>query len=571
MFDEKISRKDFLKVFGFVVTNIILIRFGGIHFLTNLFSNTDKYLSNKRSQYLASATPVSQARWENGPVTNIIPIHASMLFNGKIFYLAGSGYKNERHNGPFDARLIDINLSSADRIIEESIPLDADLLNAGITQLDNGRIFLVGGTQLYDIDPNNCSKENTSSSKGKWHGLNSVMIFDVDLGSFMSTTTTMSHGRSYPVCMTLNNGNVVIINGLDEYGTVNRLVEVYDNNQGSVNHTFDPNSGYTYCVGNGLENICINAGLSCYGGPRNGVSPYFDNYNMMHLLPTGKIVSVGGSEQNIRLWDPDSGSWTLLGRTAIRRIHGTSFLLPIENNISEKGKVLLVGGSPSANQNGINSSEILDFNRTISLNPISRTQMLQSNRKRMTPVLLPDGNAVIFGGAANSDDSPILFPELFDPISESWNILPSSSIPRTKHHVGLLLPDGRVWVAGGINRENEWELRSEFFIPSYFFEERPIISNSESFIVIDYGGLINIDTLNANNITHASLLRLMNVSNYQDSNQRFIWLGIVEKDVNAVKIAAPINSDIAPPGWYMLHILNEDNIPSKGFMVRIQK
>jgi hypothetical protein len=60
-------------------------------------------------------------------------------------------------------------------------------------------------------------------------------------------------------------------------------------------------------------------------------------------------------------------------------------------------------------------------------------------------------------------------PEMFDPVTETWQTLPAASWPRVYHQVALLFPDGRVWVAGGMPVNGVGEARTEVFSPDYLF------------------------------------------------------------------------------------------------------
>ena len=60
-----------------------------------------------------------------------------------------------------------------------------------------------------------------------WHGLNAA--YEVNGSSeSVDKVSSMAHGRWYPTCITLPDGKVMVVNGLDEYGVYNRLVEIYD-------------------------------------------------------------------------------------------------------------------------------------------------------------------------------------------------------------------------------------------------------------------------------------------------------------------------------------------------------
>ena len=159
--------------------------------------------------------------------------------------------------------------------------------------------------------------------------------------------TSMAHGRWYPSLISLSDGKAVVINGLDEYGSFNNLVEIYDPSTKTWSKKFDPQSNATYCVGknaNGTVMACPGAGSPCYGGPNNGTAPNIGNYPRMHLMPSGLVITCGG-QATVRSWNPSTGRWVWpLALTSQTRSYGCSFLLPLHNVSSERGKIILVGG-----------------------------------------------------------------------------------------------------------------------------------------------------------------------------------------------------------------------------------
>ena len=70
------------------------------------------------------------------------------------------------------------------------------------------------------------------------------------------------------------------------------------------------------------------------------------------------------------------------------------------------------------------------------------------------PVFLPDGKCAVFGGSSQVNLNPVRQPEMFDPVTETWQVLPTASIDRVYHQVSILLKDGRVWTAGGTVRSD---------------------------------------------------------------------------------------------------------------------
>ena len=152
---------------------------------------------------------------------------------------------------------------------------------------------------MYDTNPDNCN--------GLYHGLNAAYELNWSSES-LGQVSSMAHGRWYPTLVTLPDGKVFTCAGLDEYGVDNNLIEIYDPIPKSWTISFNPNTGNTYCVGQG-ETDCVGAGSPCYGGPNNGVGPHVGLYPRMHLMPSGLVVMVGGT--NIfRTWNPANGVWT---------------------------------------------------------------------------------------------------------------------------------------------------------------------------------------------------------------------------------------------------------------------
>ena len=122
----------------------------------------------------------------------------------------------------------------------------------------------------------------------------------------------------------------------------------------------------------------------------------------MHLMPSGLVIFCGGSVI-FRTWNPATGNWgnqQTQNRTA--RSYGTSFLLPLHNNVSERGKVLLCGGAAGTSDHpGITTVDILDFDAGTNTNPVLRhPASMTYGRRYVAPVILPNGKLVIFGGSA---------------------------------------------------------------------------------------------------------------------------------------------------------------------------
>src|SRR5207245_9402654 len=129
-----------------------------------------------------------------------------------------------------------------------------------------------------------------------------------------------------------------------------------------------------------------------------------------------------------------TGTWNSVFHTSQYRQYGSAVLLPLHNTTSERGKVLIVGGSTSPSTAATATAQILDFNQGTSTLPVLRNvQSLTYARKYSAPVILPNGKCVLFGGSGIGDTSPVYVPEFFDPSSDTWHSLPVASLARMFH------------------------------------------------------------------------------------------------------------------------------------------
>src|SRR6185503_17059300 len=104
--------------------------------------------------------------------------------------------------------------------------------------------------------------------------------------------------------------------------------------------------------------------------------------------------------------------------------------------------------------------------------------------------------------------------------------------------------------AGGTPQSGQEEDRTEIFSPDYLFSgSRPTITSSP--VVGDYGNQITVSSPDSQSVASVSLVRLGATTHHYDANQRLIWLQIVNRTAGTLTVLAPINSNVAPPGYYM--------------------
>lgn len=75
-------------------------------------------------------------------------------------------------------------------------------------------------------------------------------------------------------------------------------------------------------------------------------------------------------------------------------------------------------------------------------------------------------------------------------------------------------------------------------------------------------------TPNASSIALVSLVRLGSVTHGFNFDQRFLALAS-EPISGGLNVQAPLNANVAPPGYYMLFIVDSNGVPSVAAVVRL--
>jgi hypothetical protein len=113
-------------------------------------------------------------------------------------------------------------------------------------------------------------------------------------------------------------------------------------------------------------------------------------------------------------------------------------------------------------------------------------------------------------------------------------------------------------------------MRLEVFSPPYLFRgPRPEITNVPE--AWSYGQTITITSPQAGNIRWASLIKNGATTHSFDSCQRLIDLDIQTQGGGSIQAVVTINPNIAPPGWYMLFIIDNQGIPSIARWIQLQE
>src|SRR5438477_11961 len=164
------------------------------------------------------------------------------------------------------------------------------------------------------------------------------------------------------------------------------------------------------------------------------------------LLQSGKVLVVGGNRgaNGAELYDPSTGRWIVTGNLITPRGIPTATLLL-------NGKVLVAGGEGEAFNSGdsrkaLDSVELYDP----TMGTWSSTSNLTAPRENHTATLLPNGKVLVAGGLNRGGDNNGVASsaELYDPATGTWSRTGNLSGDKIFGHTATPLPNGKVVVAG---------------------------------------------------------------------------------------------------------------------------
>jgi Domain of unknown function (DUF1929) len=185
-----------------------------------------------------------------------------------------------------------------------------------------------------------------------------------------------------------------------------------------------------------------------------------------------------------------------------------------------------------------------------------------------------DSKGIAAGGYVTYADGRARQVELYDPNTNSWTLGPAQQEDRAYHSTAVLLPDGRVFSGGddlhplqpnGVDSQTD---NGEIYSPPYLFKgSRPVIDSAPQ--AIRWGDAFGIHTTSPN-IDKAVLMAPGATTHGFDTNQRYVDLKVLDTiDGRGVDVAAPPSSRVAPPGYYMLFLINTAGVPSVASWVKI--
>lgn len=561
--------------------------------------------------------------WQDVGKSGVVGTHAALFYTGQVLFFTrpeeishkwsavDNGLPGDDERNPSDR---DVTLST---IIETSGPdafkpkpvhVDRNPFCAGHAFLPDGSLLVAGGDKKNSKHPG--TPLNTE------FGLNRLRVFHPGIGKW-KTIGVISDSRWYPTCTLLPDGRVFIVSGnLDDMPTYN--------DQNPTCETIPAGAGGAQFLHFLVEAWPYHSYPFVYVLPSGELFVFIKNCSYF-------LKSVR-DKWNREKWEVTKGPKLGSQNHNQQEIEepakhypnsATSVLLPLLPEDNYLAKVMIIGGSganiyPQWADNIIpgfdcKSHEIDALNKCyrIGINPEStdsaeweETEPMKNPRVMPDAVLLPDGNVLVVNGLSkgfaggNAATGPMLSQhavkeaEIYDPINNKWQSLAQAKCPRLYHSTALLLPDARVMVAGSDHQNNAfipinldgvkknmavasgYEYTIEVFTPPYLEGEqlRPVYELLDSKNHMLYGKSFTIKVKDLPSMNKeklkACLICPSAVTHNNNMSQRYVGLKIKNISGDNLEVEAPPDSNIAPPGYYMLFLVHE-GVPSEAKFVQI--
>jgi hypothetical protein len=554
-----------------------------------------------------SAPPVSLI--VNDPVRGVIPfppVHATLLPDGRVMLFATTGV--HARAAWFTPTPLDQEPPPLTLLTPEAVPVDVDppleftdanglqwhieetLFCSGHALTADGSLFSAGGTLLYSItDP------STRTTVNYIYGMPQATLYSYPLRTWFRQQNMLGTGESgmntrwYGTVTRLANQLMLVSSGYEL-----AAVQVRRPGQPTEHHPGTPNRSVEIWLPTAQASGGARAVVSTHAEtPREIWNPdYTHAFQIPYgppLVPANTVLMLGDAGVPVYFFPdgaPGSRWMTLSGarrpgtRSTDAPNHGTATaLLPLRAINGEwgyaNGSVIQAGGGRESQM-----ERSIDFFE-ISSGSWGQGADLGVRRRYPATVLLPDGKVMIVSGYDATGANPFLrnahYLDLKPPVSPATFTTGTSASNEVRgyHNLALLLPDGRVLIAGG---RSAGETGPEDEKPTFRYLYPPYLSPRESPpprpaitaapASIGYGSNFTLE-FSGGPVSEVVLMGLGSMTHAFDMNQRYVQLATPSQSPAAVQVTGPANIQTAPPGHYMLFVLDANRVPSVARIVRV--
>jgi YVTN family beta-propeller protein len=445
------------------------------------------------------------------PVYNwpLIPLHLVMLPDFRLLSYGTDGTGRQTANFIYDIWDPEGGLSGGHMTLPNGTGTDI-FCSSQLLLPDGSAVFIAGGDNWTGT-----ATTNTGNNNSNLYSLT---------GNTLTRTSNMNRARWYSSSTTLLNGETYI--------------------QGGTGGTDRPEVRQA----NGTFRLLSNANTSTldFMYPRNFVAP------------DGRVFGYDSAGRMYYVDAAGTGTFTAMGQfnSAYAGSDASAAMF-------RPGRILQFGG----NSNGAAVIDIRGAAPTF-----TPTQSMSSQRRLVNGTILADGKVLATGGSRvwNELTDVNNSAEIWNPDTGGWTVGASGNRARLYHSVAMLMPDASVLVGGGGAPGPQNNTNIEIYFPPYLFKAggvlaaRPAITAAPT--VLDIGKTFRLQVGNGAAIGRVVLIKTGSVTHSWNMEQRFIELTYT-RNGNDLTVQAPTRAGDAPPGYYMVFVLDTAGVPSVARMV----
>ena len=293
-------------------------------------------------------------------------------------------------------------------------------------------------------------------------------------------------------------------------------------------------------------------------------------YPWTYLLANGDLF-IAGPRGITRRFNPlapvddPAKTWpTIAGNRSSGGEKGTSVLLPLLPP-DYKPRVLIAGGDPASAQL---TTEMIDLSDAVpAWKPLPNLN--QARAHQVNTVLMPDSRVFLAGGIPNTGGPA----EILDTknLPAGWLPCAVMKYSRGYHSTAILLADGSILMGGDQDINGGWKSGEttphERYFPWYYFRARPVITGAPAAVV--HGATFTVNTPSATSIAEVLLIRPGAATHGFNQSQRLIGCEITGRGPTSLQVKAPPSGNIAPPGYYLLFVVDTARVPSLAAWIRV--
>ncbi|MGY1435931.1 radical copper oxidase GlxA [Streptomyces reniochalinae] len=399
--------------------------------------------------------------------------------------------------------------------------------------------------------------QKMSFDKKDFQGIKDAYEFDPVAERYL-TVDPMHEARWYPTQVTLQDGRVLTVSGLDDIGQV----------VPGKNEVFNPKTKKWHYLPD---------------------TRFFPTYPGLHLIGenrlfySGTTAGYGPADKGRKpgIWNIETNEFTEIPGMSDPDVLETAMSVPLPPTQSRKFMVQ-GGGGVGESPTSTSKTRVVDLKEE---KPRFRDGPdLYDKVRYPSSVILPDDTVLTTNGSGQyrgKSDSNVLKSAIYDPKANAYEEAAAPLVGRNYHSGGLLLPDGRVMTFGSDSlyadkantKPGEFDQRIEIYTPPYLNKgkKQPDLRDAgESRRTVAAGDRVSFRSKDAGSLKKLRLVRPGSFTHVTNVEQSSVALKMTRSGDGKVTTTIPDDPSLVTPGWWMVFAVDDDGIPSEARWIKVE-